>query len=287
MKVLSIIGTALQGFAARAGPIAMQIGRALLNGIVSIARRIPGMLMSIFNQVGARISAFSNVALIYARNAGRRILQGIVNYVRQIPGRVGAIMGQIPGLIASAAGAAVSAAMNLATQVVQAVVNGVTGVADAVYNEFLKIGDKINQAVSGAVESAVNFGNNIKDAVLGALGIASPGIIQRKVAIEFQDIPGRITESQGAVYGAAQSYASRIMNGFNTPPINHANLDTYRLAAGYNGTGAGNRNNTTIIISEGAIQLDARNLTTKESKQVLINALQGLDSIKNIEVQGA
>ena len=77
------------------------------------------------------------------------------------------------------------------------------------------------------------------------------------------------------------------MNGFNTPPINHANLDTYRLAAGYNGTGAGNRNNTTIIISEGAIQLDARNLTTKESKQVLINALQGLDSIKNIDVQGA
>ena len=287
LQVIGFINAAVKGFAARIGPIAMQVGRALLNGIVNIAKQIPIRLYLFLTQALMRISVFGANAVVRARLAGRQILNGIINFIRQIPGRVASFMGQIPSQIASAAGAAVSAAVNLATQLVQAVVNGVQGVADAVYNEFMKIGDKINQAVSGAVQSAINFGNNIKDAVLGALGIASPGIIQRKVAIEFQDIPGRITESQGAVYGAAQSYASRIMNGFNTPPINHANLDTYRLAAGYNGTGAGNRNNTTIIISEGAIQLDARNLTTKESKQVLINALQGLDSIKNIDVQGA
>lgn len=41
-----------------------------------------------------------------------------------------------------------------------------------------------------------------------------------------------------------------------------------------------------INIGEGAIQLDARNLTTKESRQVMINALEGLNDIKNINLRG-
>jgi len=46
-----------------------------------------------------------------------------------------------------------------------------------------------------------------------------------------------------------------------------------------------NYNNTrkstghTIHVHEGAIQMDARNLTTKESQQVMINALHGLKSM--------
>ena len=40
-----------------------------------------------------------------------------------------------------------------------------------------------------------------------------------------------------------------------------------------------------IIVSEGAVQLDARDLTVKESRQVMINALESLDMIKNIDLQ--
>ena len=39
-----------------------------------------------------------------------------------------------------------------------------------------------------------------------------------------------------------------------------------------------------IVIGEGAIQLDARNMTTKESRQVMINALEGLDSIESVQL---
>ena len=39
-----------------------------------------------------------------------------------------------------------------------------------------------------------------------------------------------------------------------------------------------------INIGEGAVQLDARNLTTKESRQVMINALEGLNTIKGIQL---
>ena len=43
----------------------------------------------------------------------------------------------------------------------------------------------------------------------------------------------------------------------------------------------------TFNIGEGAIQLDARNLTTKESKQVMINALEGLTTYETIHTKNA
>lgn len=48
-----------------------------------------------------------------------------------------------------------------------------------------------------------------------------------------------------------------------------------------------NKNNVTIHISEGAVQLDARNMTKKESRQIMINALEGLSAVKNVDVNGA
>ena len=42
-----------------------------------------------------------------------------------------------------------------------------------------------------------------------------------------------------------------------------------------------------INIGEGAVQLDARNMTAKESRQVMITALESLSMINNIDVNGA
>ena len=44
--------------------------------------------------------------------------------------------------------------------------------------------------------------------------------------------------------------------------------------------------NVELHIHEGAVQLDARNLTTRESKQIMINALEGLDVVSNINIRG-
>ncbi len=48
-------------------------------------------------------------------------------------------------------------------------------------------------------------------------------------------------------------------------------------------TGSTQTSPTHIVISEGAVKVDANNLTKKESRQVMINALEGLSTIKNIE----
>ena len=258
------------------GNLILQIGQRILTGIVNALKPIPQRLWQFLTQAALRLLVFANIARLYAIQAGLKILNGIINYIKQLPGKVGQFMMQVPGRIASAASAAVSAAVSLASQVVSAVTNGVQGVADAVYNEFIKIGDKINSSVSSAVSAATSFGSDIKDAVLGALGIASPGIIQRKIAIEFQDIPGRIGESTDYVYSAARDYAGNIMRGFNAPQMSIASIGVVRDNTNYSPRGFGGGNVTIVHVHEGAAPIDARNMTKREAQSVITLAFESI-----------
>lgn len=274
IQVITSIGLAFGNFYLRIAQLALQVGQRLFGGVINYARQIPGRLWMVLTQTALRLVLFGTIAAIRARQAGMRILNGIINYIRQLPGRVGAYMMQVPGRIASAAGAAVGAAMSLASQVVAAVTSGIMGVADAVYNEFINIGSRINDAVSGAVSAAANFGSAIKDAVLSALHIASPGIIQKKIAIEFADIPGRIGESSKYVYSAARDYAGNILNGFNAPQIP---LTTIRENANYTPNTSNQGAIYIVNFNEGAFDVDARNFTDKEAQGIIITAFESID----------
>ena len=276
MQAFTAIWTGITTYQTRIAQIALQLGSRIFNGVMSYARRIPSMLWTLLSQAGQRILAFGNTAAARARNAGMRILNGIINYIRQLPGRVYTFMMQVPSRIASAAGAAVSAAASLASQVVSAVTNGVVGVADAVYNEFIQIGSKINESVSSAVSAAASFGSDIKNAVMNALGIASPGIIQRKIAIEFQDIPGRIGESNDMVYSAARDYAGNILRGFNAPQMSLGTVGAIRANNGYTPSTSNMGNTTIVYIQPGAVPIDARNMTEREAVGVVTAAFESL-----------
>ena len=280
---LSII-TGLGQFQFRLVQIALGIGQKLLGGIISYVSQIPGRIWAFLTQTDLRLLVFANIAYLRARNAGMRILNAIINYIKQLPGKVFTFMMQVPGRIASAASAAVGAATSLATSVVQAVVNGVTGVADAVYNEFIQIGSRINDSVSSAVSAAASFGDDIKSAVLGALGIASPGIIQRKIAIEFADIPGRIGESNDYVYSAASDYSGNILRGFNAPQMSLSSMGVVKQNSNYTPPTISNGNITIVHVHENAVPVDARNMTKREAQGVITLAFESLG--KNPEGAG-
>ena len=297
------------------------IGNGVRNAIVNGIRNAPSRVTQILRQIAVRLLAIRGAIVARARSIATGIRTGILNRISSIPGRIGGIIGRIPGLIAGAAGAVAGAAAGLASQAVNAVISGFSGLAGKVYQEFVNIGNKIRESVSSAVSAATSFGNDIKAAVLGALGIASPGIIQKKIAIEFADIPGRIKESITAVSRSAREYANGILNGFGNPsvtgnlnlnpnvtgsipqpfsmgglvnPLLNNFLGGSLNAGSLSGLGssstytpmANRGGNVTIIVSEGAVQLDARNLTTAESKQVMINALEGMDMIRNVNIRG-
>ena len=276
LGILSTISTSFGNFQLRLAQIALRIGSAILGAIVGYLSQIPGRIWSFLSQAGMRILMFGNTAAARARAAGMRILMGFVNYLMQLPGRVGSYLMQVPGRITSAAGAAVGAAASLASQVVQAVTNGVVGVAEHVYNEFMAIPDRINGAVSAAASAAANFGSGIKDAVLNALHIASPGIIQRKIAIEFADIPGRIGESFGYVYSAARDYAGNILKGFNAPQMTLSSMGVMRQNSSYVPTNAVTGATTIVYIGAGAIPIDARNMTASEAVGVVTAAFEDI-----------
>ena len=258
------------------GQIASRIGRAILNGIVNTLRVIPQRIWQFLTMAALRLLVFGSIAAMRARQAGLRILNGIVNYIKHLPARVGQYMMRVPGRIAAAAGAAVGAAVSLASGVVNAVRNGIMGIADTVYKEFMNIPSRINSAVSGAVSAAANFGSGIKDAVLNALHIASPGIIQRKIAIEFADIPGRIGESSRYVYSAARDYAGNILKGFNAPQMSLPTVNSIRENGNYTPNSTSNGNTTIVHVHENAMPLNAHNLTAKEATSVVITALETL-----------
>lgn len=124
-----------------------------------------------------------------------------------------------------------------------------------------------------------------------AAGVASPGYIARMWGAEMGYSAMMIGDKGSQVISSIRNVTQSAVNSFDPNLANQLAFSTDSLGMGrLNGirqmgqsTMTGNSQNpVSIIIGEGAIQLDARNLTTTESRQIMINALEGLDDIKEI-----
>lgn len=259
--------------------------RQLVTRFVANLRSMPARVKMIFTRVLTMIRIWALQTIAKMKQTGVKMVTGLVNRLRQLPSKVWHFISQIPHKIAQAASSAVSAAISLATQVVNAVGNGIKGVAQKVYTEFMNIPKKIKSAVSSAVQAATSFGSDIKNAVLKALHIASPGIIQKKIALEFANIPGRIDESRPAVFRASQSYATGLLSGFSKPVT--SNINGFRQAGQTYNNPDYSRSTRSVVFLEGSIQINANNLSPNECKAIVINAIESLDSMKNSNIRGA
>lgn len=259
--------------------------RQLVTRFVANLRMMPARVKMIFTRVLTMIRMWALQTIAKMKQTGVKMVTGLVNRLRQLPSKVWHFISQIPHKIAQVASSAVSAAISLATQVVNAVGNGIKGVAQKVYTEFMNIPKKIKSAVSSAVQAATSFGSDIKNAVLKALHIASPGIIQKKIALEFANIPGRIDESRPAVFRASQGYATGLLNGFSKPVT--SNINGFRQAGQTYNNPDYSRSTRSVVFREGSIQINANNLSPNECKAIVINAIESLDSMKNSNIRGA
>lgn len=259
--------------------------RQLVTRFVANLRQMPARVKMIFTRVLTMIRIWALQTITRMKQTGVKMVTGLVNHLRQLPSKVWHFISQIPHKIAQVASSAVSAAISLATQVVNAVGNGIKGVAQKVYTEFMNIPKKIKSAVSSAVQAATSFGSDIKNAVLKALHIASPGIIQKKIALEFANIPGRIDESRPAVFRASQGYATGLLNGFSKPVT--SNINGFRQAGQTYNNPDYSRSSRSVVFREGSIQINANNLSPNECKAIVINAIESLDSMKNSNIRGA
>lgn len=252
-------------------------------------------VVAVFNQVLGAILSFGSNALNRAMTVGSNIFNGVVNNIIGMPGRVRNIFNQGVHAINSYVGQAYSSATTFGMNIVNGAISYVSQLPGKIGEEFAKIPSQI-LSQAGAIGSAVNdVFSNLVDTALSALGIASPGFVQRAVATEFAQIPGRINESAGSVNLASKNFANGIVTGFgsvsndldlsNSRFGNKGYIDTFnQIGKGYS-PNVRKSGDTTIIIQEGAVQLDSRNLTTKECNQIMITALESLDDIEEIKVK--
>ena len=124
-------------------------------------------------------------------------------------------------------------------------------------------------------------------------GIASPGDISRSIRDEMGYMKGFVVNNGKSVISSIGNLATGMVNTFNPNLQSSLDLNTGRLDSMRNMSNNGNTpNNTntrgTVIIqfNEGAIQLDARNMTTQESRQIILNAIEGLEVVEGINIKG-
>lgn len=215
-----------------------------------------------------------------AMSIGSQIVSGIQSGLAPLGG---VVQSSVSSGISSASGVATSGGQTLGT-------NATNG-----FRDTLKLADIARAEMDYAVQ-AINSGSGpLADAARAAAEKAvqaakagaesgSPGAVARMWGKEFGVYsPQLINENAPRLISAARAVSSKVVSAFGTPsldlpmgPPNPSQLQSMGLLTSP-APPTNNGNNTTIIVQEGAIPVDARNMTQKEAKQMLILALESLD----------
>ena len=305
-QLVITIQTRLSQLGAIAGMLVTLLVNTIRTRFNLIVAGVRAIFTNVVNAIRSRLTqAWSTAGALATRirTVIQQRLQAIVNKVR-------AIFQSIVSNIRSRLSNAVSAARQKAQEIYQGIKDKITNIPQMVADEFGKIKDRISSALSNAASAAASGAAGIVNAFKSALGIASPGYVQRMTAAEFATLPGHIASSgvraidqtskmaRGIVdawYGnmdnlsVGTSVEDSIIPQFNA--FNPLNIDERLITSNITRTGntptggiSNNTNNNTynqdqqeihnIYIDK--ISLDCHDLTKQESRELLYNALDGL-----------
>ena len=208
-----------------------------------------------------------------------------------------AIIGLLRGIICIILGCSpgIVPAMQTLAVVFRSIWNGLASFLTNPIGTILRL---LNGLTGNFFSIARNMGLSLWNGLNSILG----GIPQR-VWQTFFNMLNNLKRIPQMIWGTAQDIGQQAYNGLDSavsgltgglvhlPGANQNNAKTNARTMGnatknYNNSRNMNRGHT-INIGHGAIQLDARNLTTKESKQIMINALEGLTTYETVHTKKA
>lgn len=246
--------------------------------VVNAIKRIPQAVMNFVNLL-------SNLPQIVSQFA-QNMFNGFVRWIKQIPQRVRQFFGKIPQMMLSIGATAISSALNLGSSIFNSFKRGVGKITSWFSTELGNLPKAIGGAISGCASAIGNLGSSMWNSFKSALGIASPSMIYKRIMWDLEDMPGMIDKNRGGIVNSINNLGTSMITGYNqglsSSKINGLSSYSIGSTGAYGEVSNTNNTATNIIIQEGAIQLDARNLTTKESKAIMINALEGLESIESV-----
>lgn len=267
-----------------------------LNG-TNLSGNISTLLTTVtntLNQLKATIAAMSGSFTASGVLIGSSIVAGVQTGLAPLPSFV---ISSVSSATASAASTGWTGGSRIGTSVTNGFKSALK-LAAAMKTEMGYVTQAVNSGISAAKSAAQRGAAEVVEAFKSGIETGSPGAMAWAMFDEMGYIRDFIVSEGKHVVTSAKKLGQNIVDSFGNPTLS---LDSLSKIA--NGTftaehigsvetmmsrappSADNRP-VSIYIYEGAVQLDARNLTTRESKQVMINALEGLDAINNINIRG-
>lgn len=186
-------------------------------------------------------------------------------------------------MLGRAATSGMKSTMKLADAVTEQVNYALTAITSK-EQDFYNAGAALGSAMSRGFESTK--GQNV----------GSPGKMAREIERQMNYGLEFMYKAVSPFYDAGVKLGRQISDGFGNPNLdmdmftNGGQLTAEHIGALKttisNAPDKTDNRPVTIIVQEGAVNVDARNYTTKEAQGLMITALEGMDHIDNIDVDG-
>lgn len=282
----SIIATAVTNVQTAATELA-KLNEITFDG--AAADTILGAIQTTLENVKSTLAAATGFSEA-ATTIGSQIVSGVQSGLSPLGGTV---IGIVDSAVIGAGGVALSGGASLG----RSVNNGFKSTLDLhsiMATEMDYVVDAVNNGIEAAKSAAQSGAQEVVAAFKSGINVGSPGDIARTMKQELIYTKDFILAAYAPLSDATYSLGRSIVNGFGNPLLS---LDMFtnggQLTAEHIGAlkttisrspdKADNRP-VTIIVSENAVNVDARNYTTKEAQGLMITAFEGLNSVKNIDV---
>lgn len=263
-------------------------GTTLNGGIGALLTSVTNAL----NQLKTTLYAMSSGFYSAGANIGLSIVNGVNTELAPLSGITIA-------RVASATNSAVGTGRSGGAKIGRAVTQGFKQnlkMAQAMKQEMSYVTQAVNNGISAAKSAARNGAQDVVAEFKRGIETGSPGAMAWATYDEMNYINDFIVSEGKNVVASAKRLGQNIVTGFGNPSLNVGlgsvptdyNLEQLQGMRTLTSTAQWGKStqNVELHIHEGAVQLDARNLTTRESKQIMINALEGLDAVTNINIKG-
>lgn len=263
-------------------------GTTLNGGIGALLTSVTNAL----NQLKTTLYAMSSGFYSAGANIGLSIVNGVNTGLSPLSGITIA-------RVASATNSAVGTGRSGGAKIGRAVTQGFKQnlkMAQAMKQEMSYVTQAVNNGISAAKTAARNGAQDVVAEFKRGIETGSPGAMAWATYDEMNYINDFIVSEGKNVVASAKRLGQNIVTGFGNPSLNLGlgsvptdyNLEQLHGMRTLTSTAQWGKSiqNVELHIHEGAVQLDARNLTTRESKQIMINALEGLDAVTNINIKG-
>ena len=232
----------------------------------------------------ANATGFSDSAI----HIGSEIVNGVKSGLAPLPSTVTT---QVSTATNSAASAGWTGGAHIGTSVTNGFKSSLQ-LANVMTTEMGHVKSAVDSGISAAKSAAENGAKEIVQAFQNGVNVGSPGDIARTMKQEMLYTKDFIVGAGPGLMSASYSLAKNIVKSFGNPSLNPnflgSSLSLNNLATVVTSPSASGSINKiiNIYVSESAVNIDARNKTEKEAKQLGIAILESFDGITDINVAG-